>query len=105
MSTAAASLAAEPLQLDVAREEQRGALVELGEALALLVDPGQRGGEDASQSEPESASGQDDQTEVEDGQAMDPAQLLQAVRDREASRRRDRAKRGSGEYESVEKDW
>jgi Ca-activated chloride channel family protein len=105
MSTAAESLAAEPLRLDVAREEQRGALVELREALALLVDPGQRDGEDSAQSEQESASGQDDQTEAEDGQAMDPAQLLQAVRDREASRRRERAKRGSGEYESVEKDW
>jgi Ca-activated chloride channel family protein len=105
MSTAAESLAAEPLQLDVAREEQRGALVELREALALLVDPGQRGREDSSQSDPERASGEGEQKQAENDPVMDPAQLLQAVRDREASRRRDRAKRGSGEYESVEKDW
>jgi hypothetical protein len=36
---------------------------------------------------------------------MDPAQLLQSVRDREAQRRRERAERRSGGYETVEKDW
>jgi hypothetical protein len=98
-------MAAEPPRLDATREEQRGALLELEEALALLADPGQRGQEGASQSEPESASGQDDEAEGEDGPKMDPAQLLQAVRDREARRRRDRANRERAGYESVERDW
>jgi Ca-activated chloride channel family protein len=105
MAAAAGSMAAEPPRLDATREEQRGALLELEEALALLADPGQRGQEGASQSEPESASGQDDEAEGEDGPKMDPAQLLQAVRDREARRRRDRANRERAGYESVERDW
>ncbi len=38
-------------------------------------------------------------------QTVDPAQLLQEVRDREAQRRREREGRGSAKYETVERDW
>ncbi len=37
--------------------------------------------------------------------AVDPAQLLQSVRDREAERRSEREGRGAAGYETVEKDW
>jgi hypothetical protein len=36
---------------------------------------------------------------------MDPAQLLQSVRDREAQRRRERSGKENAGYETVEKDW
>ena len=39
----------------------------------------------------------------ESSPASDPAQLLQAVRDRAAERQRNRAERSR--YETVEKDW
>ena len=35
---------------------------------------------------------------------LDPAQLLQAVRDQDAERRRERAARARS-YDAVEKDW
>jgi Ca-activated chloride channel family protein len=105
MSAAAGSMGAEPPQLDATLEQQRGAVVELGEALALLAPP-EGGGQDGSQQAGEEGSaGREDEAEGEVGPTMDPAQLLQAVRDREAQRRRHRAKRESAGYETVEKDW
>ena len=38
-------------------------------------------------------------------QGMDPQQLLQGVRDREAQRREERRDRNASGYETVEKDW
>jgi hypothetical protein len=105
MSGAAASMEAEQPDIEKTRKSQQTALVELQKALALLVPPSQGGGEGPPQ--PDDAEGVTGQNEMEgeDGEEMDPAQLLQAVRDREAQRRRDRAKRQTEGYETVERDW
>ena len=39
------------------------------------------------------------------GVLADPARLLQAVRDREARRQREKSRRKHGGYTPVEKDW
>jgi Ca-activated chloride channel family protein len=107
MTTAAGGMDADPPELDGALETQKTALVELGKALALLVPPEQRQGE-SPDSEP---SGEDDAAQrgenepPDEGESMDPAQLLQSVRDREAQRRRERSGKENAGYETVEKDW
>jgi hypothetical protein len=100
--------------LPVARQAQDLALEELREALEILEPPGEENSQqeqqqDQEQQQEQQGQGQDDQAQAEPGRAdpslaADPAQLLQEVRDREAQRRRDRA-RGSSPYETVEKDW
>ncbi len=109
--------AAEPMQsaaedlarreLESARTHQDRGLAHLLEAVALLTPP------EAGQGEPEP---QDSDSQGEDGQSadagakssprsVDPAQLLQEVRDREARRRRERGRQRRAGYETVEKDW
>ncbi|MFB3118784.1 MAG: hypothetical protein ACE1ZP_08450, partial [Myxococcota bacterium] len=58
-------------------------------------------------SERSQSSGKEEQEGESEPQAapVDPAQLLQAVRDREAQRRRDREQRGTERYDTVERDW
>jgi Ca-activated chloride channel family protein len=105
MSEAAVGMEADPPQLDATRENQGDAITKLQEALALLVPPEQpEPGEGSSEAE-QAGAGEQEEGEGEAGEDMDPAQLLQAVRDREAQRRRDRAGRESRGYETVEKDW
>ena len=93
-----------------AREAQDEALRELDEALALLSAPQDPAGDgdDAPQEqgaeEGDDASGEGEE-EGSDAANQDPAQLLQGVRDREAQRQRDRARRSRSGYETVEKDW
>jgi len=107
MEGAAQDLAAEPPELEQTHERQTAAITELEEALALLVPPEEReGGEDSQQQQqPEPGGEQEQQPSETRAPAADPAQLLQAVRDREAQRRRDREQRGTAGYETVEKDW
>jgi Ca-activated chloride channel family protein len=108
MEGAAEDLAAAPPELDRTHERQTTAIAELEEALALLVPPEERErGEDSEQPGEEPGGEQQEQqpSEEQAGPAADPAQLLQAVRDREAQRRRDREQRGAAGYETVEKDW
>ncbi|MBW2541686.1 MAG: VWA domain-containing protein [Deltaproteobacteria bacterium] len=102
-----------PPNLELAQERQAASIAELEQALALLVPPEQRqpeGEPDPSEqgdSESESSGGEQKQQGEPEPQAApaDPAQLLQAVRDREAQRRRDREQRGTQGYDTVEKDW
>jgi Ca-activated chloride channel family protein len=107
MEEAAAKLEAEPPELGVTRERQDAALVALQEALALLEPPDQQKGDDAQQQPGDDGEGQGEQDAPQPSAAaaMDPAQLLQAVRDREAQRRRERDARQRAGYETVEKDW
>ena len=104
MTGAASGMQSDPADLDATQGRQQTALGELAAALELLVPPEQRGaGDDAEQPEP---SGQRDEVSSgEDGESLDPAQLLQSVLDREAQRRRERGQRPAGAYETVEKDW
>ena len=108
MEGAAQDLGTEPPELERTHERQTTAITELEEALALLVPPEEReGGEDSQQQQQRDSGGEQEQqpSEPRAAPAADPAQLLQAVRDREAQRRRDREQRGTAGYETVEKDW
>ncbi len=111
MEAAAEGLGGDPPDLESTPERQAAALAELERALALLVPPEDREREPESsddgapESEP-SGGGEDSEGGSEPQAApADPAQLLQAVRDREAQRRRDREQRGRAGYDTVERDW
>jgi hypothetical protein len=113
MEVATRKLGEEPPDLESTQPQQAAAIEELERALALLVPPEDRqpeGEPDSSEqenSESAASGGQQDQEGKPEPQAApaDPAQLLQAVRDREAQRRRDRDQRGVERYETVEQDW
>jgi hypothetical protein len=108
MEAAEAKLEAEPPELGVTRERQDAALVELHEALALLEPPEQPPQADDESKQPGDdgeGQGEQDAPQPSASAAMDPAQLLQAVRDREAQRRHERDARQRAGYETVEKDW
>jgi Ca-activated chloride channel family protein len=112
MDAAAAKLGADPAAPEGAREHQEESLRELGEALALLAPPDpqseQQGGQQPQAGQQQQQASAQDQADGQQGaQAAqpDPAQLLQAVRDREAQRRRARSRAPRAGYEPVEKDW
>ncbi|MDJ0849109.1 MAG: VWA domain-containing protein [Myxococcota bacterium] len=111
MTRARGSIEAEEPGLVEAGESQALAVQELEQALALLVPPEQQRQQQQQQDQQQQQGQQQPQpqpqpSEEEAGEgAMDPAQLLQAVRDREAERRRERAGRKTSPYETVERDW
>ena len=102
-----------PPNLESTQERQVTALEELERALALLVPPEDREREDEpdpseqedSESGQSGSEGEQEREAESQSEPVDPAQLLQAVRDREAQRRRDREQRGAERYDTVEKDW
>jgi len=118
MEGAAKGLGGEPPPLEDVRIRQDAAVSELELALAELVPPEEREEEQQQDASDESEQ-PDEKEEQEQGQGadpqqaqqpagpqtVDPAQLLQEVRDREAQRRREREGRGSTKYETVERDW
>ena len=57
------------------------------------------------QTQPESTKGQQSEQNDQSTKKMDPSRILQAVRDREAQRRRDKDRRQSANSVPVEKDW
>ncbi len=106
MQQALEGLNDEPPQVETARERQDVALQKLAEALALLVPPQQQQNQQqpqSSESEQEQQQSQDDSQKPQAG--ADPSRLLQAVRDREAQRRRDKQKQQTMAQDAVEKDW
>ncbi|MEE9281987.1 MAG: VWA domain-containing protein [Myxococcota bacterium] len=107
LQTAAEELAAEELE-DV-RGKQDQALSHLLEAVALLTPPEADRGEGGQQGQdPSAESGAGGESaRQEQPPVVDPSQLLQEVRDREARRRRERERdrRRSASAETVEKDW
>jgi hypothetical protein len=107
MTTVSEHVESQKPALDEAREGQGRAIHELEQALALLVPPEQQQQQqDPQQGEQDEQQEASPQQEPEPGnEGMDPAQLLQAVRDREAERRRERAGRQTAPYETVEQDW
>ncbi len=83
---------------------QRAALDQLIEALSLLEPPQPESdpGEDSEQDQNQNNS--DDSQQQPDREPVDPAQLLQEVRDREAKRRAEKQRAGAADP-TVEKDW
>ena len=127
MEGATGSLGA-PTDLPAARAAQDVAIDELQKALAILEPPKsdpqqgdsqkkpgkpqqQQQQQAQSQQQKPGADGQGGQPKGEkkpkdaDAPAVDPGQLLQEVRDREAQRRHERAGRQQQGYDTVEKDW
>ncbi|MEE8143351.1 MAG: hypothetical protein V3T77_09650, partial [Planctomycetota bacterium] len=96
MQGALSSLTAEVIEFDQARTQQDTALQQLLEALQLLVPP-----QNQQQQQPQQQQQQQQQPQPR----QDSAQMLQAVRDREAKRRRDKRKRQQHRMLPVEKDW
>ena len=99
-----------------ARKSQDAALEKLLEALAVLQPPDQQQpNQDQQQQDDQQSEQQQEQSQAGQNQPQkpdeqkadggDPSRLLQAVRDREAQRRRDREKRAATGQASVEKDW
>ena len=111
MEGAMEKLTGDPPNLESTQERQAAAIEELERALALLVPPEDREGEpdpsEQEDSERDQSGGAEEQERESESpsEPIDPAQLLQAVRDREAQRRRDREQRGTERYETVERDW
>jgi len=98
------------LDIKTARGEQDQAAERLAEALAMLSPPKQEEQQDKQQKN-QDKQGQDKKPEDSKDEAdkkqrqMSASGMLQAIRDREQQRRRDRNKKRSVRYESVEKDW
>ena len=125
LSIATDQLSAQTPELAKARQPQNEALEFLAEALRRLQPPEQNQ-QDQSQSnqsqqnqpqqnqDQQQSNHDDQQEESEDQQTdqqnksqpqMDPSRILQAVRDREASRQRDRKQQSRATNLPVEKDW
>lgn len=105
MGSAHEALAAEEPALPPAREHQDKALEKLIEALALLQPP-QENQQNQQQQQQQDQQGEGEQEQEDKAQmGTDPARLLQAIRDREAERRREQERRGRIQREPVEKDW
>ena len=125
MEQAVHGLGGEPVHLQVAQDHQASAIEELERALKLLAPPEQEDS-DSQQEQPQQAGGQqnqgdgqqdqsraqsghsgeaDKQSKEQASQQFDAERLLQAVRDRQAQRQRQRNQRGAAGYVPVDKDW
>ncbi|WP_372895196.1 VWA domain-containing protein [Stieleria sp.] len=113
MDEASEQLSGEDPQIDQARPPQDLALEKLIEALRELQPPQQdqsnqqQNQQQQQQDQQQQQSDQNqpqEQNEEQDAQ-MDPSRVLQAVRDREAQRRRERDQRQRAGQMPVEKDW
>lgn len=108
MNEALTTLQDEDPDLAKAREPQDVALEKLIEAL-MILEPQQdnQQQQDQQEQQQQEQSGQEEPPEPqsEQEQQMDPSRVLQAVRDREAQRRRDRDQRLKARQVPVERDW
>jgi len=93
---------------DATQEYQAAAIQKLAEGLELLepAPPPQdsQQGEDQDKSQSQSQEGQEGENEDAVSGGGDMAHLLQALRDRQARRERQRRRQPAG-YAPVEKDW
>jgi Ca-activated chloride channel homolog len=106
MSLAAQEFSQEAPQFDALGEGQEEALKGLNEAIALLQPPQDDQGDEQQdkQEQGENEDGKDQEGKDDPQSTENLSQLLQGVRDREAKRRKDRA-RGAATPSAVEKDW
>ncbi len=112
MESAEKNLSLEKPVVDEARKNQDQALGKLVEALELLQPPqpdeqNQQGEHkpNEDQQQQDQQQGNDEHQPEKSEMGTDPARLLQAIRDREAQRSRERERRARLEQEPVEKDW
>lgn len=107
MQKAGEGLSAEKPDFGPARKSQDEALQKLVEALALLnpPQPEQQNQQDQDQQGEDQQGDKQQQQQEQQTQGADPSRALQAVRDREAQRRRDRENRQRLTQDPVEKDW
>jgi len=105
MQKAGGKMTADKPDLGAARKSQDEALQKLVEALTLLNPP--QPDQQNQQDQDQQGDGQqkEKQQKQPQTQGTDPSRALQAVRDREAQRRRDRENRQRLTQEPVEKDW
>ena len=99
-----------PKVLTAVREQQDTAVTELQQALALLQPPQENQNQNQDQNQQQQQSEQQQQNQQQQAeqqqQEIDPRQLLQGIRDREAERRRQQQQRNQKQgYEPVAKDW
>lgn len=90
--------------LAVAAQEQQSALQKLLEALELL-DPQQSDNQNQQQQPQQQPQDKSEEETQSTPQNMDAEQMLQAIREREANRRRERQPQQATSAGSVEKDW
>lgn len=108
MKIAHQELVAEDAQVAAARPSQDLALEKLAEALRILQPPqDDQSDQQQSQDQQQQSTGEDEQQQQQQQQQgqMDPSRVLQAVRDREAQRRREKDQRQSAGQIPVERDW
>jgi hypothetical protein len=110
MGTAHDGMRAAPPDLDAVRKAQDDATGKLAKALALLQPPPRtkrkpKGGKGQEKPKPGKRKKEEGKKGDEKQPEADPARLLQAVRDREARRQREKSRRKHGGYTPVEKDW
>ncbi len=94
----------EQQRLESVLENQREALAKLLEALALL-DNQQNGQDDQPQPSSSEEQNPQPQSSPPQQQNMNAEQMLQAIRDREAQRRKDKSQANALGSGAVEKDW
>jgi len=119
MEDTGVNLEVAPADFAKAREHQDQAHARLLEAIELLTPPQeqqqdqqqdqqqeqQEQQEQQQEEQQEQQAGEQPQEQPRDEQESDPSQLLQEVRDREAERRRENAKRNQRGFDTVEQDW
>ncbi len=88
--------------LDLAHTKQMTAVEQLAEAIALLEPPQQ---DEQNQDQQQQDDEQQEQKPEEQQQNADNQEVLQAIRDREAEHRKDKAERAGVGVQQVEKDW
>lgn len=104
MDQAVEQLRGEPIDLPAAQQHQATAVGKLAEALELVAPPPQQPPQEQDQAQ-EGGGDDQDQADEPSSRQMDLSHLLQAVRDREAERQRERSGGKPSGYEPVEKDW
>lgn len=117
MDQSIGAMEAAPVDLQTTQAQQVIAVEKLAAALELLAPPPQDQ-KQQEQQQPDQQSPQDQSSQQKNGQqekGQDPdqtgsqqrnaARLLQAVRDRQAQRQRERGQKRPAGYTPVEKDW
>ena len=109
MDQAYESMSADPADVDGTLERQAAAIQKLTEALALLEPPpppeSQNDEQQKDQPQQQTGKDQNGQQQTQHDAQADISRLLQAVRDRDAQRQRDKQNRRPSGYAPVEKDW
>ncbi len=109
MQSAVTKMSEKPADLSSTRNNQDQSLEKLAAAITLLEPPQQNEQQQNEQQQNEQQQNEQQQDQQngdqQEPQQIDPRRLLQAVRDREAQRRREKSKQNQVRRGLVEKDW